>query len=75
MAPFRDTMRFIDCNPSKLLLLVDGTEMFSEMVQLAELRSHVEKTCTRVAASKIVEDGNLQSLGRGTVDCCNIDAC
>jgi hypothetical protein len=53
MAPFRNTMCLIDCNASKLPLLMHDPEVLSEAVGIALFWSNIKKACDRVASPKV----------------------
>ena len=74
MAPFGDTVGFVDGDPGKLFLLVDGAEVSSKVIQHAELGGDIEQTCVRMATLEVVEDGGLGGVGSGAVDCGDVDA-
>lgn len=75
MAPFRNAVSFIDRDPREFPLLVDDTEVFSEVVQLAILWRYIEQTRMRVAAFQIFQDSSLDGVWRRAIDGRHVDAC
>lgn len=67
-------MSFINGDPGKLFLLVDGAEVSSKVIQHAELRSDVEQTCVRMATLEVVEDGGFGRVRSRAVNCGDVDA-
>ena len=57
VAPFGDTVGFVDGDTGELVLGVDGLQVAAEGFALAVFRGHVEKTGTWVAAAEVLDDG------------------
>lgn len=69
MAPFADTMGFVDCDTCKLILRVDDFEDPAKVVALAELGSDIKQSSQRMAALKILEYSFLVCNIGGAIYC------
>ena len=53
MAPFADTVRFVDCYARKLSLGMNNAKNLTKVVPLAKFRRYIEETCERVATLEV----------------------
>jgi len=63
VAPFRDTVGFVNGNPLELTLLVDSDESFAKAICQTEFWCYIEKTCVRMTAEEVRLNGVSRARG------------
>lgn len=52
-------MRLVDSNSGQFFLLIHDLQVVPEVIQLAVFRRDIQKSCVRMAAPEVIEDGLL----------------